>query len=51
MVTYVEELLREGFDVVGLFGSWPALKNVDKKTRMIDYSKIPIDELRKYLRQ
>lgn len=51
MVTYVEELLRGGFDVVGLFGSWPALKNVDKKTRMIDYSKIPIDELRKYLGQ
>lgn len=51
MVTYVEELLKEWFDVVGLFGSWPALKNVDDNTRMIEFSKIPPEELRKYFGQ
>lgn len=51
MVTYVEELLKDGYDVVGLFGSWPALKNVDDNTRMIQFKNIPSDELRKYLTQ
>lgn len=51
MVTYVEELLNAWFDVVGLFGSWPALKNVDWNTRMIQFKDIPPEELRKYLTQ
>lgn len=48
MVAYVEALKADWFDVVGLFGSWPALKNVDWNTRMIQFKDIPTKELHKY---
>ncbi|MCB9807277.1 hypothetical protein H6768_05365 [Candidatus Peribacteria bacterium] len=47
MVTYVQELLKSGHDVVGLFGSWPALKNSDvSQMPMIDFKNIPAQQLR-----
>lgn len=51
MVAYVEALLEDWFDVVGLFGSWPALKNVGPDTRMIDYKNISPDRLRELITQ